>query len=47
MQGDFEAIVKAFDLESLIDRRLAQAIMRKQDGIAREITRGIGARYTR
>jgi L,D-transpeptidase ErfK/SrfK len=42
LQSDLEAIVKAFDLESMIDRRLAQDIMRRQDGIAREITRRIG-----
>ena len=39
----FEELLKAFNLESVVDRQLAQSIIRKEDGIARPITRGIGA----
>jgi L,D-transpeptidase ErfK/SrfK len=35
----FAALVRAHHLESFIDRRLAQDIIRKQDGIARKISR--------
>jgi L,D-transpeptidase ErfK/SrfK len=46
IQARFEQWVRNFDLESRVDRQLAQDIIRKQDGIAREITRGIGAGNT-
>ena len=39
----FEALLQTFNLESVVDRQLAQSIIRKEDGIARPITRGIGA----
>jgi hypothetical protein len=40
-------LLRTFKLESMVDRQLAQDIMRKQDGIAREITRGMGATKAR
>jgi L,D-transpeptidase ErfK/SrfK len=47
IQGRFEELLRTFKLESMVDRQLAQDIMRKQDGIAREITRGMGATNSR
>jgi L,D-transpeptidase ErfK/SrfK len=43
----FEEWLRIFNLESVVDRQLAQDIIRKQEGIAREITRGIGATNSR
>jgi L,D-transpeptidase ErfK/SrfK len=43
IQERFEEWVRIFNLESMVDRQLAEVIIRKQDGIAREITRGNGA----
>jgi L,D-transpeptidase ErfK/SrfK len=43
----FEEFLRAFDLESVVDRELAQDIIRRQEGIAREITRRIGATNSR
>lgn len=43
----FEPILRTFNLESVIDRDLAQDIIRRQEGIAREITRRIGATNSR
>ena len=43
----FEELLQIFNLGSIVDRQLAQDIIRKQEGIAREITRGIGARNSR
>ena len=39
----FEELLQALNLESVVDRQLAQSILRKQEGIARPITREIGA----
>jgi len=47
VQDRFEATVEKFGLESMVDRPLAQDIIRKQEGIAREISRGIGAENSR
>jgi L,D-transpeptidase ErfK/SrfK len=44
IQKQFEATIKTFNLESLIDRDFAQNLIRKQEGIARDITRTIGPR---
>jgi hypothetical protein len=35
-------LLQNFNLESVVDRPLAQSIIRKEEGIARQITRGIG-----
>ena len=43
----FEEFLRAFNLESVVDRELAQDIIRRQEGIAREITRKIGATNSR
>lgn len=43
VQEQFEATIQIFDLESMIDRDLAQDIIRKQEGIARDISRAIGS----
>jgi L,D-transpeptidase ErfK/SrfK len=47
VQEQFEATIKIFNLESMIDRDLAQDLIRKQEGIARDITRTIGSRNSR
>lgn len=47
VQEQFEATVKIFHLESMIDRGLARDLIRKQDGIARDITRTIGSTNSR
>lgn len=46
-QDQFEELIRTFNLEARVDHQLAQDIIRKQDGIAREITRGMGATNTR
>lgn len=38
----FEEFLRTFDLESVVDDRLARDIIRRQEGTAREITRRIG-----
>ncbi|HSK28725.1 MAG TPA: L,D-transpeptidase, partial [Candidatus Limnocylindria bacterium] len=43
----FEELLRTMNLESMVDRQLAEDIIRKQDGIAREITRGMGVTKTR
>jgi L,D-transpeptidase ErfK/SrfK len=43
----FKEWLRIFNLESVVDRQLAQDIIRKQEGIAREITRRIGATNSR
>ena len=43
----FEEFLPTFNLESVVDRELAQDIIRRQEGIAREITRRIGATHSR
>ncbi len=43
----FEELLRTFNLEPLVDRDLANDIIRKQDGIAREITRRIGVTNSR
>jgi L,D-transpeptidase ErfK/SrfK len=45
--GQFEELVRTLNLEPIIDRQLAEDIIRKQDGIARQITREIGDRNSR
>jgi L,D-transpeptidase ErfK/SrfK len=44
VQEQFEATINIFHLESMIDRDLAQDTIRKQEGIARDITRAVGSR---
>lgn len=44
IQEQFEATIKTFNLEPMIDRDLAQDLIRKQEGLARDITRTIGSR---
>jgi len=43
----FEEVVKAYALEPMVDRELANDIIRRQDGIAQEITRRNGAANSR
>jgi L,D-transpeptidase ErfK/SrfK len=43
----FEELLRTFNLEPRVDRDLANDIIRKQDGIAREITRRDGVTNTR
>jgi len=40
----FEELLRNFNLRFVVDRQLAQDIIRKQEGIAREITRGVGVK---
>lgn len=47
IQQQFEELVKTFSLEFTVDRELAKDIIRKQEGIAREITRAIGGKNSR
>jgi L,D-transpeptidase ErfK/SrfK len=42
VQEQFERAIKFFNLESKIDRDLAQDLIRKEEGIARDITRATG-----
>ena len=43
----FDEFLRAFNLESVVDHELAQDIIRRQEGIAREITRQIGSTNSR
>lgn len=47
VQQQFETTIKFFNLESMIDRDLAHEIIRKEEGIARDITRTNGLRNSR
>jgi L,D-transpeptidase ErfK/SrfK len=47
IQQQFEMIIKFFKLESMIDRDLAQETMRRQEEIARNITRTNRSRNSR
>ena len=44
VEDQFNALVANFNLESVVDRDLAREVIRKQDGIARDVTRRIGSR---
>lgn len=47
VQEQFQATIERFNLESMIDRDLAQEMIRKQEGVARDITRAFGSRNSR
>lgn len=47
IQQQFEELAKTSNLDSMIDRELAKDIMRKQEGVAREITRANGGKNSR
>jgi L,D-transpeptidase ErfK/SrfK len=44
VEGQFDAWLRALNLDTLVDHRLAGDIIRKREGIAREITRKTGVR---
>jgi L,D-transpeptidase ErfK/SrfK len=47
VQKQLQASIKSFNLESIIDRDLAQEVIRKQEGVARDITLPIRSRNSR